>query len=72
MIVLYIAFAIAGVLAFVLLSKVGMPLRIAIALLVAIGPSIALTVWVASVGDKPPPDARTIVPSPKDEDRKSD
>lgn len=72
MIALYIIFAIVGALAFVLLSKFGMPLRILIALLIAVGLSIALTVWVTRVGDKPPHDARTIVPAPHGDDVKPD
>ncbi len=64
MIFAYVGFFVLGVIVFFLMSKFGLPLRIALALAVFVIPSVVLTVWVARVGDKPPPDAITIVPKP--------
>lgn len=64
MIVAYLAFLALGIVAFLLTAKFSLPIRIAVALAVFVIPSIVLTVWVARVGDKPPPDAITVVPKP--------
>lgn len=63
MIAIYIVCLVVGIAAFFLLAKLQMPLRILIALALAVVPSVAVTLWVARVGDKPPPDARTVVPT---------
>lgn len=68
MIIAYIAFFILGVVVF-LTAKFGLPIRIAIALAVFLIPSVALTVWVVRIGDKPPPDAITVVPKPSTPDK---
>lgn len=60
----YVVFVVLGVVAFFLAVKLALPWRIAIALAVFIVPSILLTVWVVRTGDKPAPDAITIVPKP--------
>jgi hypothetical protein len=64
MIFAYIAFLVLGVVVFLLTAKFGLPIRIVIALAVCLIPSIVLTAWVVQVGDKPPPDAITVVPKP--------
>lgn len=66
MIIAYVIFFALGVGAFFLMEKFGVPVRIAVALVVFIVPSIVATVWIVRVGDKPPPDAITIVPKPSD------
>lgn len=60
----YVVFLALGVAAFFLAVKLALPWRIAIALAVFIVPSILLTIWVVRTGDKPAPDAITIVPKP--------
>ncbi len=62
MIIMYIIFLALGVAIFFLMAKFGLPIRIAVALAVFVIPSIILTVWIARTGDKPPPDAITVVP----------
>jgi hypothetical protein len=62
MIVSYIVFFALGVVVFFLMAKFGLPIRLAVALAVFLIPSVVLTVWVVRAGDKPPPDAVTIVP----------
>lgn len=69
MIIAYFVFLILGVVVFFLTTKFGLPVRVAIALTVFLIPSIVLTVWVVRVGDKPPPDAITIVPNPSASDK---
>lgn len=69
MTIAYIAFLVLGVIAFFLMAKFGLPIRIAVALAVFIVPSIVLTMWIVRVGDKPPPDAITIVPKPSASDK---
>ena len=69
MIIAYIGFLALGVIVFFLMAKFGLPMRIAVALAVFLVPSIVLTVWIARVGDKPPPDAITIVPKPSASDK---
>ena len=64
MIFSYLIFLVAGVAIFFLMGKLGLPIRIAVALAVFLIPSIMLTVWVARTGDKAPPDAITITPKP--------
>ena len=64
MILSYLIFLVAGVMIFFLMGKLGLPIRIAVALAVFLIPSILLTLWVARTGDKPPPDAITITPKP--------
>ena len=62
MIVSYIIFFALGVIVFFLMAKFGLPIRLAIALAVFLIPSIILTAWIIRAGDKPPPDAVTIIP----------
>ena len=69
MIAAYIAFLVLGVIAFVFSAKLAFLLRIFIALVVFIIPSIILTIWVARVGDRPMPDAITVVPEPPETDK---
>jgi hypothetical protein len=64
MIVAYLGFLLIAVLVFVLTGKLALPIRMAVGLAVFLIPSIALTVWIARVGDKPPGDAVTVVPKP--------
>ena len=60
----YVVFLVLGVAAFFLAVKLALPWRIVIALAVFVVPSILLTVWVIRTGDKPTPDAITVVPKP--------
>mgnify|MGYP001612831995 CR=1 FL=1 len=69
MIIAYITFVVLGVVAFFLMAKFGLPIRIAVTLAVFLIPSVSLTVWVVRVGDKPPPDAITVVPKPSTPDK---
>jgi hypothetical protein len=62
MILLYIFFFVAGVVTFLVTSKLGLPLRVGVALAIFFVPSILVTLWLLKVGDKPPPDARIINP----------
>lgn len=62
MIIGYITFLVLGVVTFLLMAKFGLLIRITVALAVFLIPSIVLTVWIVRTGDKPPPDAITIVP----------
>lgn len=64
MVFAYIGFFVLGVIVFFLMGKFGLPIRVAIALAVFVIPSIVLTIWISRVGDKPSPDAITIVPRP--------
>ena len=64
MIISYFVFLIIGVAVFFAMAKFGLPVRLVVALSVFLIPSIALTVWVVRTGDKPPPDAITVVPKP--------
>ena len=69
MIIGYLAFFLLGLVAFFLMAKFGLPIRIAVALAVILIPSFVLTVWVVQIGDKPPPDAITIVPERSNEEK---
>jgi hypothetical protein len=60
MILLYALFFMLAVFTFAMTKKLGIIIRIAIALGVFIIPSIIATILVSRVGDKPPPDAKTI------------
>jgi uncharacterized membrane protein (DUF485 family) len=60
MIFLYVLFLLFAVFSFVLTKKFGIVTRISIALAIFIISSIIATVWITKVGDKPPPDAKTI------------
>jgi len=62
MIIAYLVFLALGVVIFFLMAKFGLPIRFAVALAVFLVPSIILTMWVIRTGDKPPPDAVTVVP----------
>lgn len=71
MIIGYLAFFALGIVAFFLMAKFGLPIRMAVGLAVFLIPSIVLTVWVVRIGDKPPPDAITIVPEQNREEKSS-
>jgi ACR3 family arsenite efflux pump ArsB len=60
MILLYVLFLVLAVLSFAVTNKFSIIVRIAIALGIFVIPSIIATMWVSKVGDKPPPDSRTI------------
>lgn len=62
MIIGYLAFLTLGIIAYFLMAKFGLPIRIVLALAIFLIPSIALTVWIVRIGDKAPPDAITIIP----------
>ena len=64
MVLAYIVCLVLGIVAFLLTAKLGLSVRIAIALAVALIPAAVLTIWVAHVGDKAPNDANTIAPTP--------
>ncbi len=77
MILLYILFFVAGVISFMVTNRLGLPVRVGIGLAVFIIPSILVTLWLLKVGDKPPPDARTVHPQtmieiPKETKEKKD
>lgn len=72
MILAYVAFFASGIIVFFLMRKFALSLRIAIALAVFLIPSAVLTLWIVRVGDKPPPDAVTIVPKPVQRPRRRD
>lgn len=63
MIGLYAAFFIVGLVIFFLTGKQPITIRLAIAVGVFAGLSILATLWVAKIGDKPPPGAVTISPN---------
>ncbi|BAV34939.1 hypothetical protein SCL_2662 [Sulfuricaulis limicola] len=65
MALIYLLFLAAGVAAFMLTGKWGLPVRIGVALSIFIVPSLLDTLWLLKVGDKPPPDARTVYPQQK-------
>lgn len=62
MISLYTLFLILGIAFYFLARNLNKKLRIIIAILIFIVPSIIATIWIIQVGDKPPPDAITIYP----------
>ena len=61
----YVLFFVAGIITFVATTRLGLPVRIGIALAVFIVPLILVTLWFLKVGDKPSPDARTVYPETK-------
>lgn len=61
MIIGYITFLALGIVAFLIMARFGLLIRIAVVLAVFLVPSIALTVWIVRVGDKPPSDAITVI-----------
>lgn len=65
MVLIYLLFLVAGVVAFMLTGKLGLPTRIGAALAIFIIPSVLATLWLLKVGDKPPPDAGTVYPQQK-------
>lgn len=69
MIISYLAFFVLAVVVFIFTVRLGLPLRLAVALAVFLIPSIVLTVLVFRIGDKPPPDAITVVPRPSASDK---
>ncbi len=68
----YIVCLVLGVVGFLLTAKLGLSIRIAIALAVSLIPAIILTAWIVHIGDKPPSDAITIVPAPNPTPEKGD
>jgi len=72
MIVAYLAFFVLGAVMFFLMAKFGFAIRFAVALAVFLVPSIAPTVWVVRTGDKPPPDAITVIPKHSESSGESD
>lgn len=64
MIAAYSVFFLLGVAIFFLMAKVSLFVRIGVALATFVIPSTALTIWIVRTGDKPPPDAVTVVPKP--------
>lgn len=61
MVISYFVFFAFGLVAFFLLKKFNLLIRITVALIVFLVPSIALTVWINRVGDKPPEGAVTVI-----------
>lgn len=68
MIAAYITFLLFGIVVFFLTAKLGLPLRITLALTILLIPSIILTVWIVRVGDNSPPGAVVVVPRPSPTD----
>ena len=64
MITAYAAFLVLGVVVFLATGRFNLPKRLLIALTIFLLPSIGLTVWVWSIGDKPPPDSVPVPGSP--------
>ncbi|HSB02737.1 MAG TPA: hypothetical protein VLE49_18965 [Anaerolineales bacterium] len=62
MVLLYVLFFVAGVVTFLITGRLGLPVRVGVALAIFIVPSILATLWLLKIGDKPPPDARTVYP----------
>lgn len=62
MIIGYLVCFALGNVAYFLMAKFDLPIRITVALAVFLILSVVLTVWVVRIGDKPPPDAITVVP----------
>lgn len=60
MLLLYILFFVASVVTFIATGRLGLPVRVGVALAVFIIPSVIVTLWLLHVGDKPPPDAKTV------------
>jgi len=63
MIFLYVLFFIVGVMSFFVTERLSLSLRLVIALVVFVVPSIAITFWILRVGDTAPPDAVTVLPN---------
>jgi hypothetical protein len=61
-----------GIMAFLLAAKLGLSMRVGIALAVFLIPAVILTAWTLRVGDKPLGDAITIVPTPNPITEKGD
>lgn len=57
MITAYAAFLVLGILVFLATGRFKLPKRLLIALTIFLLPFIGLTVWVWSIGDKPPSDS---------------
>ena len=57
MVTAYAAFLILGILVFLATGRFGLPKRLVIALTIFLLPSIGLTLWVWSIGDKPQPES---------------
>jgi hypothetical protein len=58
----YLLFLFLGTIAFFAMVKARLPIRIGVALAIFVIPSIALTVWVVRVGDRPSPGAIIVAP----------
>jgi hypothetical protein len=63
MILFYLLAAVAALIGYAVTFRLGVPIRIMIALLIFIIPSVSLTILVFIVGDKAPPDAITVYPN---------
>lgn len=61
MVISYFVFFIFGLVTFFWFKKYSLIIRFGIALAVFLLPSVALTVWINSVGDKPPAEAATVI-----------
>lgn len=72
MIIAYLVFFAVGAVIFFLMEKFSLPIRIAVSLGVFLIPAIVLTAWVVRTGDKPPPDAVTVVPKHSEPSDKTD
>ena len=72
MILGYIICLVLAFVAFLLTSRLGLSIRVAIALAAALVPAIILTAWIMHVGDKPLPDATTIAPGSNSATQKGD
>lgn len=57
MITAFAVFLVLGIVVFLATRRLSLPKRVIIAATVFLLPSIGLTVWVWSIGDKPPPDS---------------
>ena len=59
-----IPFLVVAAVVFFFTARWALPFRLAIAIAIWLIPTAILTVWVVRTGDKPAPDAITIVPKP--------
>ena len=62
MVALYFVFFFIGILIFLWMTEFSMFMRLVVAFSVFLVPSISITVWLAKIGDKPPPNSVIIVP----------
>lgn len=66
MIIAYAVFLVLGIVVFLATRRFSLPKRIIIATTIFLLPSIALTLWVWSIGDEPQPGAVTVGSQPVD------